>query len=101
MGSDTYGEAAQMSRLSVLSGAPLGIHSQREQLLQAREILELGLDNVSHARQCVALTDGKSIADIGWVKVSISQEIIILNQGSLQDRKFWKRSGISSMKYII
>lgn len=42
----------------------------KEQLLQAREILELGLKNVSQARQAVALTDGKSIADIGWVKVS-------------------------------
>ncbi|XP_064633928.1 cilia- and flagella-associated protein 54-like isoform X3 [Lineus longissimus] len=40
----------------------------KEQLLQAREILELGLKNVSQARQAVALTDGKSIADIGWVK---------------------------------
>ena len=36
---------------------------------QAREILELGLQNVSYALQVVALTDGKSIADIGWVKV--------------------------------
>jgi hypothetical protein len=41
----------------------------KEQLLQAREILELGLKNVSQARQAVALTDGNSIADIGWVKV--------------------------------
>ena len=44
--------------------------SVREQLLQAREILELGLKNVSYARQVVALTDGKSIADVSWVKVS-------------------------------
>lgn len=43
--------------------------SVREQLLQAREILELGLRNVSYARSVVALTDGKSIADVGWVKV--------------------------------
>ena len=42
----------------------------REQLLQAREILETGLQNVSYARKVVALTDGKSIADIGWVKVN-------------------------------
>ena len=42
----------------------------RDQLIQARDILELGLQNVSYARQVVALTDGKSIADISWVKVS-------------------------------
>ena len=38
--------------------------------MQARDILRLGLQNVSYSRQVVALTDGKSIADISWVKVS-------------------------------
>ena len=42
----------------------------RDHLMQAKEILELGLRNVSMARQAVVRTDGKSIADIGWVKVS-------------------------------
>ena len=42
----------------------------RDQLIQARDILELGLQNVSYSRRVVALTDGKSIADISWIKVS-------------------------------
>ena len=42
----------------------------REQLIQARDILELGLRNVSYAREAVALSDGKSIADVSWAKVS-------------------------------
>ena len=37
--------------------------------LQARDILELGLKNVSFARKAVALNDGKNIADVTWVKV--------------------------------
>ncbi len=41
----------------------------REQLVQARDILAYGLENVSYARQVVALTDGRSIADVSWVKV--------------------------------
>ena len=41
----------------------------REQLLAAREILERALQGMSNARQIVALTDGKSIADVSWVKV--------------------------------
>ena len=41
----------------------------REQLIQARDILELGLRNVSYARKAVALSDGKSIADVSWAKV--------------------------------
>ena len=42
----------------------------REQLIQARDILELGLRNVSYARKAVALSDGKSIADVSWAKVN-------------------------------
>ena len=60
-----------VSRTSMLSSSLLNVNP-RNQLLQAREILELGLQNVSFARQAVALTDGKSIADISWAKVSIS-----------------------------
>jgi hypothetical protein len=44
----------------------------RQQLLQARDILDLGLKNVSYARQAVALSDGKSIADVSWAKVHIT-----------------------------
>ncbi|XP_038069719.1 cilia- and flagella-associated protein 54-like [Patiria miniata] len=40
----------------------------QEQLLSAREILERALQGMSKARQIVALTDGKSIADVSWVK---------------------------------
>ena len=41
----------------------------RQQLAQAREILRLGLENVNYARTAVALNDGKSIADVSWIKV--------------------------------
>ncbi|XP_071809881.1 cilia- and flagella-associated protein 54-like isoform X2 [Asterias amurensis] len=44
----------------------------REQLLAAREILERALQGMSNARQIVALTDGKSIADVSWVKDTTS-----------------------------
>ena len=57
-----------VSRTSMLSSSMLNINP-RQQLLQARDILELGLKNVSYARQAVALSDGKSIADISWAKV--------------------------------
>lgn len=57
-----------VSRTSMLSSSMLNV-SPRLQLLQAREILELGLKNVSYARQAVALSDGKSIADVSWAKV--------------------------------
>lgn len=66
-GADTA--QAYISRNSTLVNSIMQLGS-REQLLQARDILELGLNNVSFARQAVALTDGKSIADVGWVKVS-------------------------------
>ena len=45
------------------------IEGMKEQLMQARDILELGLRNVSYAREAVALSDGKSIADVSWAKV--------------------------------
>lgn len=57
-----------VSRTSMLSSSMLNVNP-RLQLLQAREILELGLKNVSYARQAVALSDGKSIADVSWAKV--------------------------------
>ena len=63
---------ARASRLSMASGAGVGAlfgRSVREQLLQARDILETGLRYVNYARQVVALTDQKSIADTSWIKV--------------------------------
>ena len=48
---------------TILSSSPL------DQLIQAREILEHGLANINYARHAVAHTDGKNIADVGWVKV--------------------------------
>ncbi|XP_074644355.1 cilia- and flagella-associated protein 54-like [Tubulanus polymorphus] len=42
--------------------------TELELLVEARDILELGLFNVSIAREATALTDGKSIADIEWVQ---------------------------------
>ncbi|KAL4227140.1 hypothetical protein ACF0H5_015113 [Mactra antiquata] len=56
-----------VSRTSMLSSSLLNVNP-RNQLLQARDILELGLKNVSFARQAVALADGKSIADVSWAK---------------------------------
>ena len=63
---------ARASRLSMASGAGVGAlfgRSVREQLLQARDILETGLRYVNYARQVVALTDQKSMADTSWIKV--------------------------------
>lgn len=57
-----------VSRTSMLSSSLLNVNP-RNQLLQARDIIELGLKNVSFARQAVALADGKSIADVSWAKV--------------------------------
>ena len=68
-----------ISRTSMLSSSLLNVNP-RNQLLQAREILELGLQNVSFARQAVALTDGKSIADISWAKVR-TRNLSCLNCG--------------------
>ncbi|XP_046336681.2 cilia- and flagella-associated protein 54-like isoform X2 [Haliotis rufescens] len=55
-----------LSRASMLSST--ANITARGQLLQAREILELGLHNVSFARQAVVLNDGKSIADVSFIK---------------------------------
>ncbi|XP_069141650.1 cilia- and flagella-associated protein 54-like isoform X4 [Argopecten irradians] len=57
-----------VSRTSMLSSSMLNINP-RMQLTQAREILEMGLENVSYARQAVALNDGKSIVDVSWAKL--------------------------------
>lgn len=59
------GEVAA-SRTSLLSQSSRQI--ARRQLAQARDILRLGLENVNYARTAVALTDGKSIADVSWIK---------------------------------
>ncbi|XP_055883699.1 cilia- and flagella-associated protein 54-like isoform X2 [Biomphalaria glabrata] len=42
--------------------------SNKEQLLQARDILDLGLKTLSEAAQAVALDDGESLADVDWMK---------------------------------
>ena len=57
------------SRISMFSHALLN-SKPREQLLQARDILEQGIQQVSNARHVTIRTDGKAIADISWVKVS-------------------------------
>ncbi|KAK6177089.1 hypothetical protein SNE40_015265 [Patella caerulea] len=54
------------SRISILS--PPGNISAKGQLLLTKSILELGLIDMSYARQAVGLNDGKSIADVCWVK---------------------------------
>ncbi|KAK7503699.1 hypothetical protein BaRGS_00005238, partial [Batillaria attramentaria] len=56
----------EASRVSLLSQSSRLI--ARRQLAQARDILKLGLENVNYARTAVALNDGKSIADVGWIK---------------------------------
>ncbi|XP_067928992.1 cilia- and flagella-associated protein 54-like [Watersipora subatra] len=55
------------------AGAHQGISSLLDQpirdlLITARNILELGLSNVSSAREVVTLSDGMSIADTSWSK---------------------------------
>ena len=55
--------------LTQLGTSSLLDQSVKDLLITARNILELGLKNVSSARQVVALNDGKSIADISWSKV--------------------------------
>ena len=72
LGALLEGSQHGVSRTSMLSSSLINVNP-RNQLLQAREILELGLQNVSFARQAVALTDGKSIADISWAKVGFFQ----------------------------
>nr|XP_034306398.1 cilia- and flagella-associated protein 54 isoform X5 [Crassostrea gigas] len=72
-----------VSRTSMLSSSMLNVNP-RLQLLQAREILELGLKNVSYARQAVALSDGKSIADVSWAK-DIQDEVFSPEPQSQRD----------------
>ena len=64
------GGDVQASHTSLLSQSSQQI--ARQQLAQAREILRLGLENVNYARTAVALNDGKSIADVSWIKVGAS-----------------------------
>ena len=69
---DRVKSVVRASKMSMASGAAAGAlfgQSVREQLLQARDILETGLRYVNYARQVVALTDQKSIADTSWIKV--------------------------------
>ena len=63
----------------------------RDQLVQARDILELGLQNVSYARQTVALTDGKSIADVSWDKVVSLTSVSCIFRQTLCFRKLFHR----------
>lgn len=65
---DTSRRPSLPSRTSFVNMSVLN-QGEREKLIAARDILELGLQNMSSAREATALTDGKSIADIGWVKV--------------------------------
>lgn len=43
----------------------------KDQLLTAREILQRALFGMSNSREAVAETDGTSIADVSWVRVSV------------------------------
>ncbi|XP_006820960.1 cilia- and flagella-associated protein 54-like [Saccoglossus kowalevskii] len=61
-GRDTGRPPTSMYSLTILQ------QSAKDQLLLARDILERALQGISDARAAVALTDGKSIADVGWVK---------------------------------
>ncbi|XP_056000170.1 cilia- and flagella-associated protein 54-like isoform X4 [Ostrea edulis] len=72
-----------VSRTSMLSSSMLNINP-RQQLLQARDILDLGLKNVSYARQAVALSDGKSIADVSWAK-DIQDDVFTPEPASQRD----------------
>ena len=63
------GVDVEASRTSLMSQSSRQI--ARQQLAQAREILRLGLENVNYARTAVALNDGKSIADVSWIKVGM------------------------------
>ena len=62
-GSSQGASTATAGISAILTTSPL------EQLTQARDILQLGLNNINYARQAVALTDGRSIADVGWSRV--------------------------------
>lgn len=64
----TDGSQLLVSRTSMLSMSMINMNP-RNQLLQARDILELGLQNVAYARKASAKQDGTSIADVSWAKV--------------------------------
>lgn len=49
--------------------SPSAKQAMVQYLRQARDILALGLENVNNARQAVSLNDGRSIADVSWIKV--------------------------------
>ncbi|CAC5396096.1 unnamed protein product [Mytilus coruscus] len=63
----TDGSQLLVSRTSMLSMSMINMNP-RNQLLQARDILELGLQNVAYARKASAKQDGTSIADVSWAK---------------------------------
>ncbi|XP_025107174.1 cilia- and flagella-associated protein 54-like isoform X1 [Pomacea canaliculata] len=48
--------------------SPSAKQAMVQYLCQARDILALGLENVNNARQAVSLNDGRSIADVSWIK---------------------------------
>ncbi|XP_055958227.1 cilia- and flagella-associated protein 54-like [Patella vulgata] len=73
------------SRISILS--PPGNISAKGQLLLTKSILELGLIDMSYARQTVGLNDGKSIADVCWVK-SVLNDTSTLLPGELNPEVF-------------
>ncbi|ESO99723.1 hypothetical protein LOTGIDRAFT_238728 [Lottia gigantea] len=73
------------SRISMMS-SPANLTAKR-QLDQAKSILELGLKDMSYARQAVALNDGKSIADVCWVK-SVLNDTSKLLPGELNPEVF-------------
>ena len=78
--------ASELSHASSQGGASSGTlgmaailtTSPLDQLSQARDILQHGLDNINYARRTVALTDGMTIADVGWAKVQILYTFNIL-----------------------
>ena len=84
------GVDVEASRTSFMSQSSRQI--ARQQLAQAREILRLGLENVNYARTAVALNDGKSIADVSWIKVGVGWCWVLdhwwceLSPGQVQER---------------
>ncbi|VDH93978.1 Hypothetical predicted protein, partial [Mytilus galloprovincialis] len=69
----TDGSQLLVSRTSMLSMSMINMNP-RNQLLQARDILELGLQNVAYARKASAKQDGTSIADVSWAKLDTEME---------------------------
>ncbi|XP_077980140.1 cilia- and flagella-associated protein 54-like [Glandiceps talaboti] len=69
--SDVGKAATSTYSLTILQQSP------KDQLILARDILERALQGISDARQAVALTDGKSIADVGWVKELNPDDFIV------------------------